>query len=306
MKFCSDLSSSKLICSELTVADYKQILKCSFGDEPDIELFSETICDVIGKLTSKSTEFIKSLPMSDVLCILIDLRLKSMGDVVTVSLKNNEKQMSLDLNLSTIQEDIKQFYKPFCCSKIVQKDLEIVLSIPSIEMLSTKTNEEYLYFIKSVLSKKNSFEISNVEEASALFEKISAKTASQIISHCGQFIESVRELNLLNRYEGIEQKLGFVPTIENLLWFVKLLFNEPLDAFYDNIFYLAKHVNMSAEYIESCTPGEYIYFTKKLEASIAAQNQGREQQTDYQQSSDQFPEDLRDEVAGDDDGFVDL
>ena len=305
MKFISDLSSHKLVCSELTVADYKQILKCSFGDEPDPELFSETICDVIGKLTNKSSEFVKSLPMSDVLCILIDLRLKSMGDVVTVSVKSEEKQMSLDLNLSTIKEDIKQFYKPFCCSKITQKDLEIVLSVPSIEMLSTKTDDEYLYFIKSVLLKKSTFEISNIEEASALFEKISAKVASQIISHCRQFIESVKELNLLARYEGIEQKLGFVPTIENLLWFVKLLFNEPLDAFYDNIFYLAKHVNMSAEYIESCTPGEYIYFTKKLEASIAAQNQGNQQQTDYQQNSEGFPEDLQDEYVPDD-GFVDL
>lgn len=305
MKFLSDLSSSKLICSELTVSDYKQILKCSFGDEPDLELFSETICDIIAKLTNKAPEFIKSLPISDLLCILIDLRLKSMGDVVTVSLKNEDNSMSLDLNLSTIKEDIKQFYKPFCCSKIIQKDLEIVLSIPSVEMLSTKTNEEYLYFIKSVLLKKNTFEISNIEEASALFEKISAKVASQIISHCRQFIESVKELNLLARYQGIEQKLGFVPTIENLLWFVKLLFNEPLDAFYDNIFYLCKHVNMSAEYIESCTPGEYIYFTKKLEASIAAQNQGNSQQSDYQQSSDGFPEDLRDDYVPDD-GYVDL
>jgi hypothetical protein len=305
MKFISDLSSHKLVCSELTVADYKQILKCSFGDEPDLELFSETICDVIGKLTNKSSEFVKSLPMSDVLCILIDLRLKSMGDVVTVSVKSEEKQMSLDLNLSTIKEDIKQFYKPFCCSKITQKDLEIVLSVPSIEMLSAKTDDEYLYFIKSVLLKKSTFEISNIEEASALFEKISAKVASQIISHCRQFIESVKELNLLACYEGIDQKLGFVPTIENLLWFVKLLFNEPLDAFYDNIFYLAKHVNMTPQYIESCTPGEYIYFTKKLEASIAAQNQGNQQQTDYQQNSEGFPEDLQDEYVPDD-GFVDL
>ena len=304
MKFISDLSGLKLICSELTVADYKQILKCSFGDEPDLQLFSETICDVVGKLTNKPIEFIKSLPISDVLCILIDLRLRSMGDIVTVSLTKDNNQTSLDLNLVAIRDDIKAFYKPFCSSKINQKDLEIVLSVPSIEMLSTKTNEEYLYFIKSVALKKTTFEIVNTEEASALFEKISAKIASQIISHCGQFIKSVKELNLLSRYEGVEQKLGFVPTLENLLWFVKLLFNEPLDVFYDNIFYLSKHVNMTPSYIESCTPGEYIYFTKKLEATIAAQNKGS-QQNDYQQSSDQFPEDLRDEFVSNDD-YVDL
>lgn len=306
MKFVSELSNASLICTELNVADYKELLKCTFGDEPDINVFSETICDILGKLSTHPAEFIKSLPISDVFCLLIDLRLRSMGDTVAVSLKSDDKQISLDLNLSSIREDINKFYEPFCCSKITQKDLEIILSIPSVEMLSTKTEDEYLYFIKSVSLKKNQFEICNVQEASALFEKISAKVASQIISHCREFIESVKELNLLARYKGITQTLGFIPTIENMLWFTKLLFNEPLDTFYDNIFYLAKHVNMTPSYIESCTPGEYIYFVRKLEASFAAQNQGNQQQTNHDQNSDAFPEDLRDEYVGRDDGFVDL
>ena len=306
MKFVSELSKESLVCAELTVKEYKELLKCTFGDEPDIDVFSETVCDIIGKLSNNPVEFIKSLPISDVLCILIDLRLKSMGDTVTVSLKSDDKQLSLDLNLCTIREDIKQFYKPFCYSEIIQKDLGIILSIPSIEMLSTKTEEEYLYFIKSVCLKKNKFEICNVQEASALFEKVSAKVASQIISHCGEFIKSVKELNLLSKYKGINQRLSFIPTIENMLWFAKLLFNEPLDTFYDNIFYLAKHVNLTPSYIESCTPGEYIYFVRKLETSFAAQNQGNRQPTNFDQNSDSFPEDLRDDYVGGSDGFVDL
>jgi hypothetical protein len=302
MRFSTNLSNNKLICSELTVADYKQILKCSFGDEPDLQLFSETICGTLENLTNKPADFFKILPISDILCLIIDLRLRSMGDVVTVSLKSDDKQMSLDLNLGLIKEDIEQFYKEFSNTKLEQRDMDIFMSVPSIEMLSTKTDDEYLYFIKGVqLKNKELFEITNVQMASDFFERIPAKVASKIINHCHEFIKNIQSMNLLNRYQGIDQKLGFIPTIENLLWFVKLLFNEPLDSFYDNIFYLAKHVNMSPQYIESCTPGEYIYFTKKLEASIAAQNQIQGDQQSYDVGSDALPEDLRD-----DDGYVDL
>jgi hypothetical protein len=302
MRFSTNLSNNKLICSELTVADYKQILKCSFGDEPDLQLFSETICGTLENLTNKPADFFKILPISDILCLIIDLRLRSMGDVVTVSLKSDDKQMSLDLNLGLIKEDIEQFYKEFSNTKLEQKDMDIFMSVPSIEMLSTKTDDEYLYFIKGVqLKNKELFQITNVQMASEFFERIPAKVASKIINHCQEFIKNIQSMNLLSRYQGIDQKLGFIPTIENLLWFVKLLFNEPLDSFYDNIFYLAKHVNMSPQYIESCTPGEYIYFTKKLEASIAAQNQSQGDQQSYDVGSDALPEDLRD-----DDGYVDL
>lgn len=302
MRFSTNLSNNKLICSELTVADYKQILKCSFGDEPDLQLFSETICAILENLTNKPADFFKILPISDILCLLIDLRLRSMGDVVTVSLKNDERQTALDLNLGLIKEDVEQFYKQFSSTKLEQKDMDIFMSVPSIEMLSTKTDDEYLYFIKGVkLKNKELFELTNVQMASEFFERIPAKAASKIINHCQEFIKNIQSMNLLSRYEGIDQKLGFIPTIENLLWFVKLMFNEPLDSFYDNIFYLAKHVNMSPQYIESCTPGEYIYFTKKLEASIAAQNQSQGDQQSYDVGSDALPKDLRD-----DDGYVDL
>ena len=110
MKFYSDLTEIRLICSELTVAEYKQILKCSFGDEPNLHVFSETICTVLGNLTNKPSSFFKNLPITDVLLVLIDLRLKSMGDLVTVSLNNDKIQRSIDLNLTLLKEDVQQFY----------------------------------------------------------------------------------------------------------------------------------------------------------------------------------------------------
>ena len=54
----------------------------------------------------------------------------------------------------------------------------------------------------------------------------------------------------------------------NECWFVKLLFAEPLDVLYDNMYYLSNIGRMDLGYLESCTPGEYTYFVKKLEQSL--------------------------------------
>mgnify|MGYP000222916683 CR=1 FL=1 len=53
--------------------------------------------------------------------------------------------------------------------------------------------------------------------------------------------------------------------IKNLCTFIKLLFNDQLLSIYENIFALCKLGNFTPEYIENCTPGEYILFVKKLE-----------------------------------------
>ncbi len=63
------------------------------------------------------------------------------------------------------------------------------------------------------------------------------------------------------------------------MWFVKLFFSEPLNTLYDNIFYLSYKANMNSEYIESCTPGEYIYFIKKLEQILHEQSQQQNQES---------------------------
>ena len=53
--------------------------------------------------------------------------------------------------------------------------------------------------------------------------------------------------------------------ISNLGIILKLLFGEQLLTLYSNIFNLCSQGNLTPEYIENCTPGEYILFVKKIE-----------------------------------------
>ena len=67
MKFVVETTTAKILCSELTIEHYKELLKCSFGDEPDIYTFCETICEVFANLTNKPIEYFYNLNLLDLM-----------------------------------------------------------------------------------------------------------------------------------------------------------------------------------------------------------------------------------------------
>jgi len=280
MKFLSELSKETLICSELQVRDYKSILKCSYGDEVNPRIFAETICDIFMKLTNKSTEYFKKLNAIDLFCLLLDTRINSQGNICKVLVTKDSKQMTLELNLEHIKTDIKSIYNNLFTT-IDQNNIEIVFGCPSVERLLQPTQNEYLSFITGTYIKQNDtkkfIEIATNEQAELLFDKISPKTFLKIIDNFNKFVETATKTNLLSRYGVKDQQLVFVPSLNSLIWFTKLMFNEPLETFYDNLFYLSLHGHMSSEYVENCVVGEYNYFVNCLLRTQSAKDSGEKQ-----------------------------
>ena len=274
MKFLSELSKETLICSELQVKDYKELLKCSFGDEPNKIIFVETVCDVLSNITNKTPEYFKKLSIIDLFVLLLDVRINSQGDVCKVVITKEDKQMNLELRLDCIRDDIKTIFTTVSEARIVQNDIEIVFDCPSIERLANHTDDEYLYFIKGLFAKstKKVIVIQSNEDARLLFEKLPPKASLQIIDQFQSFVKQITDINFLSRYGIKDQKLAFVPSLESLIWFAKLMFNETLDVFYDNLFYLSHLGHMSAEYVEGSVVGEYNYFVSCLQRTLAAKN----------------------------------
>ncbi len=66
--------------------------------------------------------------------------------------------------------------------------------------------------------------------------------------------------------------MSFVPSFVTFAWFVKLLFNESLEAFYTTFFHMSYTAHMNAEYLENITVGEYKYFVNCLKNTIAQAN----------------------------------
>jgi hypothetical protein len=279
MKFVAELITTKVLCNELKVKDYKELLKCTFGDEPDKFIFVETICDIFSSITNKPAEYFKSLNVIDFFLLLLEVRINSQGDACKVLIVKDEKQMSLELRLDYIRDELKQTFKSV--STVLQMNTtDLVFEYPSVERLLEETTEDYLYFIKQASIKKDDFiktiPINTNKEAGLLFEKLSPKISLEIIKLFEEFIKPCTEINFLKRYNLEDQTLNFVPSITSILWFCKLMFNESLEVFYDNLFYLAHLGHISLDYVESLSPGEYVYMTKKLE-SVLSQNSSSSQ-----------------------------
>lgn len=286
MKFDVEVLNKNIVCSELTVRDYKALLKCSYGDQPDHKTFVYTIIDVLSNITNKPSDYFLHSSIIDVFLLLLKTKINSQSETCKVVVTKDNKQMNLELNFEGIYEDIKKWFSPFLNKTFVWDSVEVTFDSPTLGMLIEEAVEdEIIYFLrgcKIVDKHEKILTPSNTKEANMLLDNLPPKLIADIYTHFGMFAKTLLSKNLLSRYniEGTEQKLMFSPSLDSLIWFTKLMFNEPLDVFYDNLFYLTNLGHFSASYVEECTPGEYTYFIKKLEQTLAKQ---RTTEEDYSQ-----------------------
>lgn len=298
MNFTTKLSKETLICTELQVKDYKEILKCTFGDSPDKLIFIETICRILSKVVNKPLSYVKSLNIIDMFCLLVDIRANSLGNF-NVILNQNEQKFNIELDLTAIKQETANLFHQLSTT-IKHDNIEVIFECPSVERLLENTKEDYLSYIKGSYLIKNSekifIEIKTAEQAEMFFNKISPKISLEIIYKFNKLVETITGMNYLSRYGFKEQQLVFLPSLDSLIQFTKLMFSEQLNSLYDNIFYLSYSGKMNAEYIENLAVGEYNYFVGLLRQVIASKNSAQTDQTNPSNSSvnddDFFGEDL--------------
>lgn len=301
MKFPIELTTKRIICSELKVKHYKELLKSIYGEEPSFEAFIVAFKEILQDLTNLTEDEINKLNVLDLFLIILELRIYSLGSKckITIQLKD-EKKLNVELSLEGIRDDLKNNIP---ISLVVEQgDLQVFLSLPAFTRFDENHEEEYLYFISGFKKNPQSeiVEIDNNNMSKQLFDALLPKTGLEIIKQYNNFVHQITDLDLLERY-AVEQKLNFVPNPTNLLWFTKLFFNERLDSFYDNIFFLSCKANMSPAYVEECGPGEYIYFVKKLEEMLSSQQEsGDDTQNEYGSTDFNGPDPFMD------DGFQNL
>lgn len=267
-----------MVCEELQVKDYKELLKCSYGENPNKHIFVEILCTVLANISNKPLTYIKSLNIIDLFCLLIDMRANSLG-VCNVTLKQNEQTFNLELNLNLIKEETADLFNSL--STIIEHgDVKVVFECPSLERLLEPTTDEYLSYIKGSFFIKNDkehfIEINTNSQAELLFDKISPKISLKIIESFNEFVEKITKKNYLAHYGFNEQQLIFIPSIDSLIWFTKLLFSEDLSSFYENLFYMSYTGKMDLQFLENSAVGEYNYYIGLLRQVIAAKNSSKE------------------------------
>lgn len=271
MKFVIETLSEKLFCNELNVKQYKDLLKCSYGDEPDKDIFCETVCDILKDVLNKSTNDIKNLNIVDLVLAIIQLKTNSHGNVIKVIVKKDEKDMTLDLNLNNIIQSILTLYSSYKCYIIKDSDIEIELGIPSLARCLSTTSDDYTRFLKSLTINNQTYKLTTNEEAEEVFNNLPLKTGKLFIKKCKELFIQCNKTNFLEKYQT-KQRLTFVPSIDEVIWYTKLVFSEPLNVLYDNMFYLSHYGHIDIKSLETLSPGEYIYMTKTLEKTLSQKN----------------------------------
>jgi len=268
VKFISKLSNCSLVCNELQVKDYKELIKCAMGDDPDVAIFVETLSSILGNVTNKSAEYIKSLCIIDILCLLIDIRYNSLG-ACNLVITQGEEKFNLELNLDTSKTELSVLFDAYK-EKVTFNNIEVLLSVPSLQRLYEPHKEDYAPYITAcIVENAKSLEICTNTQAMQVFDLLPPKLALDIIAKFNSLLQQICAIDLLQRYNILNQQLVILPTIEFLMWFTKLLFGEDLGTFYDNLFSLSYSGKMNAAYVENLPVGEYNYFIGLLRQTLA-------------------------------------
>jgi hypothetical protein len=258
------IDQSQLYVEELKVKHLKSIFKSLLGDDPDTDVLFFNLNNILKELTKTDPT---KLNFIDYFIALINIRCFAIGSKVSVQISDNTTG---EIDLFQIVDFLQKINFNKILEPTILEDLTVNYRFPTIQELlkinKQNNNEVYGYFLQSLKIKSEQIIFNNIEETNIVFNKIPPKASTQIINKIKSIIQYFNDVNLLSYSPHFkEMKLYFNFNIKNLCVVLKLLFGDQLLSLYENLFALCKMGNFTPEYIENCTPGEYLLFVKKLE-----------------------------------------
>jgi len=267
-------------CPELRVTEYKDLLKSTLGDDINPTEFISYFIKLISNLSNKPIEFFEKLTMLDLFLLLLQMRVHTLGNTSHLILKPKEdqaKDINLHLNLQRVIEDLMIDVQP---TVVELGEIHLTVWFPN---LKTIDKNNVISHIKSCSVENNKIDIADIKVAEEIYKRLPAQLAIKLQKAVNDLYQTLFDMNFLSLYEGCDDhSLGFDLQPETFLWYCKLLFNEPLDVFLDNMFYLTYYGRFNTDYLEkSCAPGEYIYYTKKLQQELASKTKDNTDTTSH-------------------------
>jgi hypothetical protein len=279
---------------ELKVKHLKIIYKCLLGDDLEPSPVFANITPILAYLTNNDINTINQLSFINYFKLLFEIRCNSIGNLIFVELTdtiNTKVEINIYKFIEILNEiDLRDLLKEYS-----YENFSFSLRLPSIldlqQFPETPTLENlYKFFIKEIKIKGKTISLLqlNSQEKEEILELIPAKTTSIIVNKVQEVLGKFNDVNLLSKTYGLQdKKLPFNLNIRNLTSIIKVLFGEQLLPLYENIFGLCKVGNFTPEYIEDCTPGEYLLFVKKLEAMNQQDSQQQNTEGDYDPMTEQ-------------------
>lgn len=276
------LDNREVFYNELKVKHLKIIYKLLIADEPDPELVFLNFNKLLVSLTSLKLCEIKQLNFVDYFLLLINMRVTSAGSIIFAQLEENNTK--IEFNLTKISNQLEELNKLFQNKTYNISNITVVYDLPSVNEIfqinkNNNINNFYSCFLKKIKinNKEFLFKQLSYNDKNYIFEQLPVKATSIIIKETLECIKHFNSVNLISYLVSLKNiSLYFNFNIKNLIVFLKFIFGDGLMVLYENIFALCKLANFTPEYIENCTPGEYLFFVKKLSQlnSLEKESQG--------------------------------
>ncbi len=275
----AQLLNSFVVFQELKFKDYRNLLKCFLGDEINSELIFTNINSILHNTCTLTNNEILNLNFIDYLILILNIRAVSLGNIVQLYAESSTgQQLRIDLNLVNIINILLQNFSIDNLIPIEYNDIETVLRIPTVtDILEFENNKLTIntFFINSIKIKKQdiNYQQLSYNDKDKVIKSLPIKLILKIDTQIESFLQKLSSINLLenllNKDFDKELSLGFNTQI--LAFIIKLTFNNDLNNIYSNLFALSKGANLSCEFLDSCSPGEFNIFVKKFEEIIQAQ-----------------------------------
>ena len=279
----ADLLQSSLDFKELDLKQYRQLLKCFLGDEVYADLIFNNTDNIIKELTSLSYKQINNLNFLDYCLLLFNIRQVSIGDTVSLYAEDVEqKQLKIDLRISKVIEQVtdKKIIDLLVPETIDQCYIEYRL--PSIREIIIFEKEKdiysfYTFFLKTIKFSNSTIDLEDYtfKEREEIIQKIPVKVMTGLTKRTHTIVEHCNKINLLQSLNSktFDKKLYLTFNSQIIAFVIKLIYNTSLEAIYELMFALSKAANFSGSFLDDCSPGEFYFFTKKLEEISARQQE---------------------------------
>lgn len=268
-----NLYNRNLHIKELKLKHFKTLLKILISDD-NIEDTYYNLINILADLTTLTLKEIQQLSVIDFLLIVLYLRGISIGSDIQLEIQGEENK-KINLNVYKVIETLNNCFKTILIQNI--NNIEIVYTPPPIkEYLFTHLDTSNLLFLKNYIKtiRISDFENININELDdktflQFFELLPASYSAIIFKHVSELITELNSINLLKHFS--DENLSLYLSPENFIFILQILFSKNLLPLYENIFALCKFTNLTPEYLENCTPGEYTIFVKLLERVLKEQ-----------------------------------
>lgn len=264
MNFFINLKNTEISYKELTLKDYKFLLKSVYGEVEDVKLCIENLISLISSLTDKPKSWICSLNLLEFICFFIDLRSNSIGSLCPLTLKKDQKT-NIDLNLNRVRD----LFMSVCQYKQIDiEELRFSLKLPPTSFYLLNEPDSLGYCVERVCFAGKEYNLTS-EETLVLLDKMPLKNSLVLNKEIENMLRNANDINIFSMFNNEELYLPFRLSLSSCIWFIKLIFGEPLEDLFSNIFYLSHHSNMSSSYLETCSVGEYKYFVNLLKKTLS-------------------------------------